>query len=1077
MSLSLPEIPYLRYKSTDYNATTTIWDNTGTASNSNLTIPNLSKITYSSKTDGLNKSFDVVQGGTDVSFNITTTNITNFTLFTVARYIGPSYERIFTTSYSTTGYNGLYGFHSSKNGVSYNDYNNMGDHGWITNEISYTPTLTDWTLTTCYPYNCRCNGVCRVDTVLNGINILPAFGVNIETGERSDFQIADIIIYNKVLTFAEIIQAETYLFDLYGFNGMYNVNKNFYSLFMPKLTAPDDVTTLTNYKINDLDLNSIFQKSVNSSQTLSNYKVGGTAMTFQKVTDCIFTYSSVTYAATLTTLTITINGTNLNYIKTLLIFIGESPAKTDVTSTITLSSNNTVLNFNTDIGALTNNTNYTYYMYMADSSKQKYRTSDNMYDGNFYTAYRVPIFNAASNVGYNSFDISVNTLNYNGTITYYISSGSITQSGAASGLSPNTAYTVTAKYTIADGTSAEITKSVYTAFRVPTINAASNVGYNSFNITVDKSDYNGTITYYISSGSITQSGAASGLSPNTAYTVTVNYTIADGTSSEITKLVYTAYRAPTFNAASNIGYNSFDITVDRSNYNGTITYDIDSGSISSSNGVISASGLNSDTGYTVTATYTVADGTSTEITKLVYTKPTAPTINLSLTTNNVLSVSLSDGKYSSVKYSYDGTNYVTYSSQSVSADSSIDVYIIVYNYDNTSTTTSSKNIKTYPLGHTLEFHAMFQNEIYLKCNLKNSSYIISWTYGSTDTSGLYYINDTLSDNVSYASITFRNNLGYAYIYANITNIHDKTIVSSNGFKIFSKLFSDTTNTLNLPTGSYNYIALLIGGGGGGGSGGYSNDNDGASGGGGGGGGSGGIYYKFTDKKPTQLTIGNGGTSDLSGGNTNVTFQDSTVVTAEGGKGGYGGGPYNVDLGRYPNTSRGGQSGLFTIEYTDGDCPVYPNKRDQNGNFYTADGIDAYDNGVYANGFSMRSSGGEGQDNIHKGGLGGMYLSNNSFNITSTGYSAGCAGGVGGGGNFGGGGGGGGGSGIIDSTISASSGTYTDGYQTGGSGGKGYGAGGGGGRGSFSNETRGHKSGGNGAKGAVLILGYYSLPNS
>jgi hypothetical protein len=253
MSLTLPETPYLRYKASDYNTTTTIWVNTGTTSNSNLTVPNLEKITYSSKTDGVNKSFDVVQGGRDVSFNITTTDITNFTLFTVARYIGPSYERIFTTNNITTLFNGYYGFHKSHTGVLYNDYNANGDHGLITNQKSHTPNVTDWTLTTCYPYNCRCNGVCRVDTVLNGINILPAFGVNIKPNEESNFQIADILIYNKELTFTQIIQAESYLFNLYGFNGLYDNDKNFYSLFMPKLTDPNDVTTLTNYKINNAD--------------------------------------------------------------------------------------------------------------------------------------------------------------------------------------------------------------------------------------------------------------------------------------------------------------------------------------------------------------------------------------------------------------------------------------------------------------------------------------------------------------------------------------------------------------------------------------------------------------------------------------------------------------------------------------------------------------------------------------------------------------------------------------------------------------------------------------------------------
>jgi hypothetical protein len=187
MAIPLLYLPNLRYRAENFIQGQTTWVNTGTdGSTANLTINgNMTKVLYNSKIDGINKSFNVVQGGIDVSFNITTENINNYTLFTVARYNGINKNRIFSTSsyrtptYTPT-YNSFIGFHSNKNGVFYNYYWAAGasPDGIITSGTTHT-TLTDWALTTIYPYNCRCNGVCRTVNLLYGLNLLPAFGVNL----------------------------------------------------------------------------------------------------------------------------------------------------------------------------------------------------------------------------------------------------------------------------------------------------------------------------------------------------------------------------------------------------------------------------------------------------------------------------------------------------------------------------------------------------------------------------------------------------------------------------------------------------------------------------------------------------------------------------------------------------------------------------------------------------------------------------------------------------------------------------------------------------------------------------------
>jgi len=231
MTLSLPDSIYRRFQGKDF--TGTVWNDSGIYSQNITDISNVSgvlKKTYSVIGNGVNKKFQVVDGMNTDNMQILDTSLNVYTLFTVARYKDLSGGRIFDTNGAE---NWLSGFRNTKG------YAGVAVHGdgppYLTGgDTTNVSPVTNWVLSTDYAYNYRCNGVSKVMYPFNGITYLPALSVNRNTLRiYSNFQIADIIIYNRKLTLEQIVQAESYLFDLYGFNGYYSNNVNLYSLFMP----------------------------------------------------------------------------------------------------------------------------------------------------------------------------------------------------------------------------------------------------------------------------------------------------------------------------------------------------------------------------------------------------------------------------------------------------------------------------------------------------------------------------------------------------------------------------------------------------------------------------------------------------------------------------------------------------------------------------------------------------------------------------------------------------------------------------------------------------------------------------
>lgn len=124
-----------------------------------------------------------------------------YTLFYVAKYNGSSKGRIF----NSTSTNWLSGFHNGKAGVAYH-------MNWITAETDIHGT--SWLQATDQNNLFRSGKVSR--TIANGG--FPSSGVlsiNSYSGELSDWAIATVIVYNRLLTNAEYTSVETYLETTY----------------------------------------------------------------------------------------------------------------------------------------------------------------------------------------------------------------------------------------------------------------------------------------------------------------------------------------------------------------------------------------------------------------------------------------------------------------------------------------------------------------------------------------------------------------------------------------------------------------------------------------------------------------------------------------------------------------------------------------------------------------------------------------------------------------------------------------------------------------------------------------------
>ena len=136
-------------------------------------------------------------------FPVTVMNeiITEYTLFHVSRHTGTQRERIF----NGVDNNWLSGFHSGKSGVAF--------HGaWITPETDVHGSI--WVVSTDQRNIYRSNGVER-GTITNGTSAHLSINHSNNNSEYSDWAVAEVIIYDRNLTTAEMEDVEAYLDNKY----------------------------------------------------------------------------------------------------------------------------------------------------------------------------------------------------------------------------------------------------------------------------------------------------------------------------------------------------------------------------------------------------------------------------------------------------------------------------------------------------------------------------------------------------------------------------------------------------------------------------------------------------------------------------------------------------------------------------------------------------------------------------------------------------------------------------------------------------------------------------------------------
>jgi uncharacterized repeat protein (TIGR02543 family) len=206
--------PYMRLVASDYDAANKVWrDSSGNSRNVTRVIGNPTLVTTTG--NGSSKSFQTIAGGTADKFYFDNDPIsTNWTVFALSRYSGASNRgRIISGNYAAgasqdSNGNWLFGQWAGQAAVAH--YNS-----WVSSSSAPVGlNLTDWVMSTAYPSNYRYNGIVRGTS--GGTAELPPLGINTWTGEQSDYQVAEVIIFNRTLNLSEIRQIEDYFAERYG---------------------------------------------------------------------------------------------------------------------------------------------------------------------------------------------------------------------------------------------------------------------------------------------------------------------------------------------------------------------------------------------------------------------------------------------------------------------------------------------------------------------------------------------------------------------------------------------------------------------------------------------------------------------------------------------------------------------------------------------------------------------------------------------------------------------------------------------------------------------------------------------
>jgi hypothetical protein len=155
------------------------------------------------------KTLMTMKGATTDSINLANLPSDNYTMFHVARYVtGGSTGRLF----SANSGNWISGFYSGQNGCAHHN-------SWLTPSGCDPDNLYGWELSMDQLYYYRHNGE-DVSMDRDGISTQSrsdTFGINnYWNGQKADWEVADVIVFDRKLTAGEIRQMEAYLARIYG---------------------------------------------------------------------------------------------------------------------------------------------------------------------------------------------------------------------------------------------------------------------------------------------------------------------------------------------------------------------------------------------------------------------------------------------------------------------------------------------------------------------------------------------------------------------------------------------------------------------------------------------------------------------------------------------------------------------------------------------------------------------------------------------------------------------------------------------------------------------------------------------
>jgi hypothetical protein len=217
------------FTAANFNATSKIWTNSAAGGSDNATATGApSVVSISANAFGNTKAFQAVQGIRTDSIDFGNAALpATYTLFTIARY-NPSNPTDYAAGdynnssgrnriFSSKSGNWLSGFWAGYSGVAYHEgwktSSNVDTHqnNWVLSSDVSAPTYRSTV------YNSYSSKGTSVSTTNTADSV--AHGMIINGGaltETSNFQVAAVISYNRILTVAEIKKMEAYLADVYG---------------------------------------------------------------------------------------------------------------------------------------------------------------------------------------------------------------------------------------------------------------------------------------------------------------------------------------------------------------------------------------------------------------------------------------------------------------------------------------------------------------------------------------------------------------------------------------------------------------------------------------------------------------------------------------------------------------------------------------------------------------------------------------------------------------------------------------------------------------------------------------------